>query len=128
MEMISMMIGNDIVKVPRMQGVCKNQRLVNRIFTKSEQVYIFDVTSTQLQLERMAGKLALKEAVAKAFGVGIGKKLNWLDIETAHQNDGKPCINQTKKIKMLLQKVNLSNIDVSVSHMGDYATAVCLIF
>ena len=80
-----MMIGNDIVKVPRMQGLCKNQRLVNRIFTKGEQEYIFDVTSTQLQLERMAGKLALKEAVAKAITAAALKEANFADIAAAEK-------------------------------------------
>ena len=123
-----MMIGNDLVRVSRMKSVCNNQHVFDRIFTPDEKVYITNATNPKLRLERTAGKIAIKEAVAKAFGVGIGKELCWLDVQTTHNLEGKPIIQKTDKICALLSKHHLENIDVSVSHMGDYATAVCLIF
>ena len=123
-----MMIGNDLVRVSRMKSVCNNHHVFDRIFTPDEKVYITNATNPKLRLERTAGKIAIKEAVAKAFGVGIGKELCWLDVQTTHNLEGKPIIQKTDKICALLSKHHLANIEVSVSHMGDYATAVCLIF
>lgn len=123
-----MMIGNDIVKIDRMQKIYENERLLNRIFTKEEQEYINSASSMQVRFERMAGKIAVKEAVAKAFGVGIANELSWLDIKTTHKESGKPAIIKTQPILLLLKKSGLEDVDVSISHMDNYATAVCLVF
>lgn len=123
-----MKIGNDIVRVSRMHSIYDNKRLLNRIFTLEEQKYFENANDDSLKYERMAGKIAIKEAVAKAFGVGIAKELSWLDIQTSHDDNHKPMVLCTPKIKVLLDQNNLTAIDVSVSHMDDYATAVCIIY
>lgn len=123
-----MMIGNDIVKIDRMQKIYENRHLFDRIFTKDEQEYINSASSMQVRYERMAGKIAVKEAVAKAFGVGIASELSWLDIQTSHKQSGKPLIIKTLPILKLLQENDLHDLDVSISHMDNYATAVCLVF
>lgn len=123
-----MKIGNDIVKISKMEKVFNNKNLFNRYFTPLEQSYILNATNPSLRFERMAGKVAIKEAVSKAFGFGIGKELRWLDIETDHQKSGKPIIIKNDKIVKIMQKFNYSDMDVSISHMDEYATAVCLIF
>lgn len=111
-----------------MQKVLKSKALFNRIFTPLEQSYILNATNTNTKLDRMAGKVALKEAVAKAFGVGICKPLSWKDIETDHNALGKPLVLKNEKIITLLKQNNLTDLDVSVSHDGAYAFAVCLVF
>ena len=123
-----MKIGNDIVKISRMENFFNNKHLFNRVFSPSEQQYILDVSTIQQRYERMAGKIALKEAVAKAFGVGIGKELGWLDVVSDHLEGGKPVVLKTEKLTNLLNKFGFSNLDVSISHMDDYATAVCVLF
>ena len=123
-----MKIGNDIVRVSRMHDIYTNKRLLNRIFTPLEQEYINQATDNNLMYERMAGKIAIKEAVAKAFGVGIAKELGWLDIQTSHNSNHKPIVLCTPKIQQLFNQTNLSSIDVSVSHMDDYATAACIVY
>lgn len=123
-----MKIGNDIVRVSRMKDIYTNKRLMDRIFTSEEQAYFEDANDDSLKYERMAGKIAIKEAVAKAFGVGIAKELSWLDIQTSHDKNHKPIVLCTSKIKVLLKTYNLAAIDVSVSHMDDYATAVCIVY
>lgn len=123
-----MKIGNDVVKIERMQKVLKNKNLFNRIFTPLEQGYVLNATNLETKLDRMAGKVALKEAVAKAFGVGICKPLAWKDVETDHNALGKPVVLKNEKIISLLKQNNLTDIDVSISHEGDYAFAVCVVF
>ena len=123
-----MKVGNDIVRISRMEDVYKNKRLMNRIFSPLEQSYILNATDMMLRFERMAGKIAIKEAVSKAFGVGIGKDLAWLDVETDHEKSGKPVVLKSKNLVKLLQNQNYADLDVSVSHMDDYATAVCIVF
>lgn len=123
-----MKIGNDIVNIDKMEKIFNNKQLFNRYFTPLEQSYILNATNQTLRFERMAGKIAIKEAVCKAFGVGIGKELRWLDVETDHLKTGKPIVLKNERIVKILQKNNLSDMDVSVSHMKDYATAVCVLF
>ena len=123
-----MKIGNDIVRVSRMHTIYTNKRLMDRMFTPLEQEYINMANDDALKYERMAGKVAIKEAVAKAFGVGIAKELSWLDIQTSHNEQHKPIVLCTTQIDKLLHQYDLTSIDVSVSHMDDYATAVCIIY
>ena len=123
-----MKIGNDIVKILKMEKILSNKRLFNRYFTPLEQSYILNAANLSLRFERMAGKIAIKESVSKAFGFGIGKELRWLDIETDHQKSGKPVIIKNEKIVKIMQQYGFSDMDVSISHMDEYATAVCIIF
>ena len=123
-----MRVGNDIVRISRMEKIYKNKRLMDRIFSPLEQSYILNAADMSVRFERMAGKIAIKEAVSKAFGVGVGKELKWLDVETDHQKSGKPVVLKGKNLVKLLEKQNFHDLDVSVSHMDDYATAVCIVF
>lgn len=111
-----------------MESFYTNKKLFSRVFSKLEQEYILGAQNLDVRFERMAGKIATKEAVSKAFGVGIGEELSWLDIQTDHTKSGKPVVIKTEKIEKLLKQHNLSDIDISISHMDDYATAVCIVF
>ena len=61
--------GIDIVDVPRMQRALRNPLFVRRVFTGEEQVYCKG-RGAQLS-QSFAARYAAKEAVMKAFGVGI---------------------------------------------------------
>ena len=106
-------IGIDVVDVDRFSSkvFSKNIKFYEKIFLKNEINYC---TKFKNPNTHFAGKFALKEAVIKA----LNKKIDFLDIETFHQNNV-PHV----KLKNLPQQISLS----SISHENNLAVAVFLI-
>ena len=100
-----MEIGIDIVEIRRIKRVMKKPEIYSRIFNEDE---IVDMP------ESMAGKFAAKEAFFKAIG---GDKIDWLNVKVLKEKSGKPYIETYLK----------DNVKVSISHDGEYATAVVLV-
>ncbi len=82
--------GVDVVDMERIAAVLARQgrRFVRRILTPEEEA-VFEQATPGRQRQYLAGRFAIKEAVAKAFGTGIGGCIGWHDILTAHEN-GRP--------------------------------------
>lgn len=98
-----MEIGVDIVYIPRLKLLNKNS--LKKIFHENE------LNNT---LESLAGILAAKEALIKAYD----KKINFLDINILKLKSGKP--------KVLILNNN-DEIKMSISHDKDYAIAQVLV-
>ncbi|MCT1796195.1 NAD(P)H-hydrate dehydratase [Helcococcus kunzii] len=117
------MIGIDIFKIDRVNKLKQKERFIKRFFTSNEIEYL---KSRHLSSHSIAGLFATKEAVTKAFGVGISEELGLSDIEVLHDEKNAPYINtELNKIKILMEKKNIKNINVNISHDGDYAIAIC---
>lgn len=97
------MIGIDIVNIARFKN--KSHGFLCKIFSDSE----MKETSASNVYQKLAGKWAAKEA---AFKAGILKATKEIEILTFNN---KPCIIIDGKIV---------NSFVSISHDGDYATAI----
>ena len=67
----------------------------------------------------LAGKFAAKEAISKALGSGIGKKLRFKEISILNETSGKPFAK--------IDRYNLENIHISISHSNDNAVALAII-
>lgn len=117
-----MQVGVDIVKIERFTELLTSSFL-NKYFTESEQEYI---QSKANKTQTLAGLYACKEAVLKALGIGIGNGIRLNEINIIHKN-GQPFIEVTSQIDYYLNKLNCSQISVSISHDGDYAVAFCTI-
>lgn len=115
--------GIDIVKIERIENLSTNQLFLDKYFTKQEQVYVLSKNNFA---QTVAGLFACKEAVLKAFGIGIGGGIGLKDINILHKN-GKPAIEVTPKINYYLLGQNCTEISVSISHDGQYATAICVV-
>jgi len=113
------MIGIDIIKISRMQ------KMMERFKDKSLQKFLH---SEEIELIKnpatAAGFWAVKEAVSKALGVGIGSECSFFDIKIYKTRRGAPKIALSKKI---IQKFDIIDADVSITHDGDYAIAVAKI-
>ncbi|MGY3755502.1 NAD(P)H-hydrate dehydratase [Helcococcus kunzii] len=117
------MIGIDIFKIDRVNKLKQKERFIKRFFTSNEIEYL---KSRHFSSHSIAGLFATKEAVTKAFGVGISEELGLSDIEVLHDEKNAPYINtELNKIKILMEKKNIKNINVNISHDGDYAIAIC---
>ena len=72
--------GVDLVENDRVRGMLERwgDRFRDRVFLADEQEYCESKAAPWLYY---AGRYAVKEAVSKAFGTGIGPSLGWLDME-----------------------------------------------
>lgn len=71
-----------------------------------------------------AGRFAVKEAVSKAFGTGVGPHIGWLDMEVIRDEEtGAPTVRLSGKGKAMSDTIGVSAILVSLSHTRDYAVA-----
>ena len=70
-----------------------------------------------------AARFAAKEAVAKAFGTGIGSALGWLDIEVAHGPTGAPMVRLLGKGAELALERGVREVLVSLTHTSVSAAA-----
>lgn len=73
--------------------------------------------------EHFAARFAAKEAVIKALSDLLKNKyeLDWKDIEIINSKDGKPKLILHREIK------NIASIDISLSHLKEYAVANAMI-
>ena len=116
-------IGTDIVEVWRIKRLMKNDHAVERILTEGEKK-MFD--SRPKPHEFLSGRFAAKEAVAKAFGVGISKcPLD--EVEILSDELGAPYVNLYGSAKKLREKNKVEKIYISISHEKEYAVAMAVL-
>lgn len=107
-------IGTDIIEIPRISLACnRTPGFLKKILTANE---IETIKDSAAKSQKIAGKFAAKEAVAKA----IGQSLSWQDVEIINNKKGKPIVSLYGKAKEL---VGSGKILVSISHCSSYATA-----
>src|SRR5256885_8529288 len=115
-------LGVDIVEIARFDGVVQRQgqRLLDRLFLPAEQAYC----SPQREPSRCyAARFAVKEAVAKALGTGIGAELGWLDVEIRRKATGEPFVVLHGTGSVTASRIGIGEIFVSLSHSEHYAVA-----
>lgn len=119
-------LGIDIVDIPRFRKtlVKRGKRFVDRIFLPSEQKYCCAKADPCVHF---AGRFAAKEAVAKAFGTGIGGKIGWLDMEIISLDSKAPVVKLSRHAAMLMRQCRVKNILVSISHTHAHSSAVALL-
>lgn len=117
-----MKVGIDIVDVSRFQ----NNQFVNfteKYLTKNEIDYLKNKPN---KYQTLAGIFACKEAILKAFKVGIGCGIPLNEIEILHENSV-PFVNINETIIKLMKKFNVKDIDINISHTETQAIAICVI-
>lgn len=119
------MIGIDLVSISRIQTSCKRfgERFLNRFLSPQEQKLCLKDDNTSLNYQRIASFWAIKEAVSKALGVGIGGELGFLDIIISKSQKGAPEV-VLREEKM--QSFGIKKIAVSVTHDEGLAIASVL--
>ncbi|NQU11344.1 holo-ACP synthase [bacterium] len=114
--------GVDIVATGRVARAVERfgARFLDRCFRPDEVVYCQRMKHPTLHL---AARFAAKEAVAKAFGTGIGRSLGWTDIEIAKHGSGEPFVVLHGKGSELARQRGAAVVLVSLSHCDEYAVA-----
>ena len=115
-------LGLDLVEVDRLRLVMarRGERFVQRVFTDGEQAYC-DAKADPATF--YAVRFAAKEAVAKAFGTGIGASIGWLDIEVVRNSVGAPGVRLLGNGASLAEQRRVRQVLISLTHAGGMAAA-----
>jgi len=114
-------VGTDIVPIIRIENLIKKkgEHFLNHVYTKLEQ-NLCDVKYSPFI--HYSGKFAAKEAVKKAF---LSSKLFYnlplISIEIQNDEDGTPLVN------IFQESIKYKQLQISISHAGEYATATAIL-
>lgn len=122
-----MRIGTDIVEIERIRHLVERhvERVRGMIFTEHEWTYCM---AKPIPWPSFAARFAAKEAVSKAFGVGLfGSKLKWTSIEVRNNANGMPQVFLDENGTFYLKQCDGTNVELSLSHCKAYAVAVAAV-
>ena len=116
--------GIDIIEIERVKQSIEETdgRFCERVYTEKEIEYC---ESKKIQkYQHYAARFAAKEAVLKAISQLLESKfdIGWKEIEILNDEDGRPYVN------ILKQRLNIDNIDISISHCKTYAVASVVVY
>lgn len=114
-------IGTDIIEIDRIRQAIEHwgERFLRRVYTEAElRIYGHRAHS-------LAASFASKEAAMKMLGTGA-RGVAWREIETLYHPTGKPLIKLNGRAKKAAEKLGIKEIDVSLAHSRDYATATAI--
>jgi holo-[acyl-carrier protein] synthase len=113
--------GVDMVEISRLERINPRirQRFLQRVFTPHE------LKEAGGDLAELAGRFAVKEAVSKALGTGIGK-VHWQDIETRDGPWGAPVLHLYGTASQVADALHLAEWSVSISDTREHAIAIAV--
>ena len=119
-------VGIDIIEVSRIEKQLSrgDDRFQRRLFTDREIAYC---ERKKFKGLHYAARFAAKEAFLKALGTGLGGGLSWKDVEIVNNEAGKPTLRLDGKARLLAERLGLTGLQVSLTHVKDTAAAVVII-
>jgi holo-[acyl-carrier protein] synthase len=118
-------VGVDLTPVERMaQAMARHpERLEARLFTARERAYC---AARAHSAQHFAARFAAKEAVLKAFGTGISRKMRWTEVEVLNEASGRPRIRLDGSAAAFAERHGLAQLDVSLTHTEGLALAYAI--
>ena len=117
-------IGNDIIEIERIEKAISKEGFKNKIYTQKE---LENIKKRGDRVETYAGIFSAKEAISKAIGTGV-REFSLTDLEILNDDLGKPYVAVSEKLdKIIKDKKEDYQIEISISHSKKYATAVAII-
>lgn len=121
-------IGHDLADIARIERILQGRlkdAFLRRILTEGEIARAPD--GGRRLAEYAAGRFAVKEAVAKAFGCGIGAAVRFIDISVLPDRLGKPACSLSERAweRLGLDSSEIA-IHVAITHEGGFASAVAV--
>lgn len=119
-------IGTDIVSVNRIRKIIARHAgaFLEQVFTQEERQ---EGELRSRSYEYFAGRWAVKEALSKALGCGIGARCHWQDISTTNAPGGRPVTKVSGIAAVTAAELGVSHIHTSVSHEQEYAGATVIL-
>ncbi len=115
-------VGTDITEVERIKNNLRNDRFIKKIYSANEVDYL---NKRKFNCQTAAGMFAAKEAVSKSLGTGFSN-FGPCDIEILKDESDKPYVNLLNNALILANNLDITNIQVSISHIADLAIAFCV--
>ena len=113
-------IGCDIIEIERIARAIKSESFIRRVFTAEEAAYC--QRRGQQAAASFAARFAAKEAVLKALGTGL-REGSLQEIAVDNDGLGKPLVQLSGHFAMLAKQLGVKNIQISLSHSRELATA-----
>lgn len=119
--------GIDIIEIATVKTLIDRhgERFLKRAFTEKEVAYCSDKKD---QYPHYAGRIAAKEAVFKALKTGWNLGVQWNQIEVLNDEQGAPQLTFSGQAAQYLHQSGFANYEVSISHAGNMATAVVILY
>ena len=119
-------VGVDLVDVERIRKSRENHgdHFLEKVFTEEEREYCLGMSDPDPHL---AARFAAKEAVAKAFGTGIGSEVGWRSVSITREASGAPLVKLDDQAAAKLNSLGGSKVLISLSHLANQATAFAVI-
>lgn len=117
-------IGTDIVEIQRISRMMQggNERFLRRILHSAEYER-FQQVSDALSAGWLAKRFAAKEACSKALGTGIGQHAQLAEIETYHDELGKPHLVLHGTTQATAQRLGVTDMSLSLADERSHAVA-----
>ena len=117
-------IGSDIIEIERIEKAILKEGFKNKVYTQKE---LENLEKRGNRTESYAGIFSAKEAISKAIGTGV-REFSLTDLEILNDDLGKPYVLVSEKLdKILRNKKENYQIEISISHSKKYATAIAII-
>ena len=128
---MSIYCGTDIIEVARIEKAIKEYEkeeknvFLEKIYTENEIKYC--ESKGKMKYQYYAVRFAAKEAIFKAISNLLEDKyeISWKNVEIINDEKGKPKIKFYNISKELEEKI--VNIDISLSHLKEYAIAMVIL-
>lgn len=119
-------VGLDLVEVERIVKSIERHgdRFLTRVFTDDELAYCRTLRHPG---PSYAARFAVKEAVSKAFGTGMGAEFHWRSVGVAHDAQGAPVAVLDALGEALLEKRGARRVLISLTHTTQHAQAIALL-
>ena len=117
-------IGNDIIEIERIEKAISKEGFKNKVYTQRE---LENIEKRGDRVETYAGIFSAKEAISKAIGTGV-REFSLTDLEILNDDLGKPYVVVSERLdKIIKDKKEDYQIEISISHSKKYATAVAIV-
>ncbi len=118
-------IGTDIIEVKRIEDkLTRSETFKTHVFSENEIAYCERQKKPYIHF---AARWAVKEAYLKAYGLKFIGNHRLHEIETVHNEDGKPSVRLNGLSADMHKEKDLGSIHLSISHTETYAVAYVVI-
>jgi holo-[acyl-carrier protein] synthase len=118
-------LGTDIVEISRIEALSLRygHRLAQRLLSQHEWNYY---QQCRQPIRFLAKRFAVKEAAAKALGIGIRQGIAFCDFEVQNNALGKPCLVMHRQASEIARQQGITRHWVSIADERHYAVATVL--
>lgn len=119
-------IGTDIIEIARIEATLDRHgdRFCRRILTVDE---LQTFASRQYSVAYLASRFAAKEALAKAFGTGIGSAVSFQGIRITNNECGRPDVEFSGETQNFARQQGVRRVHLSLSDEKHYAVAMAVL-